>query len=137
MGTGTCVADDDRSGELRTFRLDRIESVRPTGRTVPSDGPVRAPDRFFDERDLPRITLRLAPAARWIIEQYPVDRVTELGDGDAEVTLPVASERWLSRLLIRLGPGADVLTPGPALDRATELAATVLARYELDARPRS
>jgi proteasome accessory factor C len=122
-------ADDDRSGQVRTFRIDRIESVAQTGRTSPSDHPVEVPDRFFDDADLPRATIGLAPEAQWIIDQYPVDDVAELPDGWVAVTLPVASERWLSRLLIRLGPGAQVRSPRGALDRAGELAATVLDRY--------
>jgi len=122
-------ADDDRSGEARTFRLDRIESVQPTGRLAPSDDPVEVPERFFDDADLPRATIGLAPPARWILDQYPVDRVDERPDGWVDVTLPVASERWLSRLLIRLGPGALVRAPNAAAERAGELASQVLTRY--------
>ncbi len=130
-------ADDDRSGALRTFRLDRIESVDPTGRVSPSDDPVAVPDRFFDDAELATATIGLAPEARWVIDQYPVDEVVEADDGWVDVTLPVASERWLSRLLIRLGPGAHVRSPQTALDRAGELAATVLARYDEHGQHRS
>lgn len=136
-GNWYVLADDDRSGEVRTFRLDRIESVEPTGRTSPSDDPVDVPHHFFDDVDLPRATLRLSSAARWIIDQYPVDEVLERPDGSADVTLPVASERWLSRLLIRLGPGAQVRSPRSARNRAGELAATVLGRYGADGQRRS
>lgn len=122
-------ADDDRSGLVRTFRIDRIESATPTGRTVPSDEPVEVPDRFFDDADLPRATLRVTPAARWILDHYPVDEVVERPGGAADVTLPVSSDRWLSRLLIRLGPGARVRSPRAARDRAAEMAAAVLERY--------
>ncbi len=95
-GNWYVLADDDRSGTARTFRLDRIESVAATGCTVPATEPVVVPDRFFADDDLPRATLRLAPAAQWIVDQYPVDSVTEPADRDGwvEVTLPVASERW-------------------------------------------
>lgn len=129
-GNWYVVADDERSGELRTFRVDRIESWEPTGRTVPGDRPVDAPDRFFDDVDLPTARLRLAPEARWVVDRYPVGSVTERDDGDVEVTLPVTSERWLSRLLIRLGPRAEVLEPLAASARAAALAEQILARYE-------
>jgi proteasome accessory factor C len=125
------VADDDRSGERRTFRVDRIERAAPTGATVPTSDVVGAPDGFFTDSDVPRATVRLAPEARWIVEEYPTDEVTELADrpGWLEVRLPVASERWLSRLLLRLGPRAEVVDPEPAARRAAELAHAVLDRY--------
>lgn len=125
------VADDDRSGERRTFRVDRIERADPTGRTVPTTDVVGAPDGFFTDSDVPRATLRLAPEARWIVEEYPTDEVTEIADrpGWLEVRLPVASTRWLSRLLLRLGPRAEVVEPASAAQDAAELAGAVLARY--------
>jgi predicted DNA-binding transcriptional regulator YafY len=75
--------------------------------------------------------LRLAPPARWITEEYPVDEVTELTApaGWVEVRLPVASQRWLHRLLIRLGPNAVLVEPSSAADEAVELARQLLARY--------
>jgi proteasome accessory factor C len=125
------VADDDRSGERRTFRVDRIERAAPTGATVPTNDVVGAPDGFFTDSDVPRATVLLAPEARWIVEEYPTDAVTEVADrpGWLEVRLPVASERWLSRLLLRLGPRAEVVEPEPAARRAAELARAVLERY--------
>ena len=84
------VADDQRSGERRTFRIDRIESRRaPPGRsTTPTRPPPRRLGGAADvvrRRRLPRVTLRLRPAAAWVVERYPVDDVRELADGDLEV----------------------------------------------------
>jgi len=127
-GNWYVLADDGRSGERRTFRIDRVESARPTGGVVGVDDPVVVPDRFFVDAEVPRAVLRLAPAARWVVEQYPVDEVAELSDGWIEVRLPVSSERWLAKLLIRLGP--DVVVVDPAARRvAADLARRVLARY--------
>jgi proteasome accessory factor C len=127
-GNWYVLADDGRSGERRTFRIDRVESARPTGVVVGVDDPVVVPDRFFVDAEVPRAVLRLAPAARWVVEQYPVDEVAELSDGWIEVRLPVSSERWLAKLLIRLGP--DVVVVDPAARRAAaDLARRVLARY--------
>lgn len=127
-GNWYVVADDGRSGERRTFRIDRIESARPTGVVAGADDLVVVPDRFFVDAEVPRAVLRLAPAARWVVEQYPVDEVTELSEGWIEVRLPVSSERWLAKLLIRLGP--DVVVVDPAARRtAADLARRVLARY--------
>lgn len=131
-GNWYVVADDDRSGERRTFRIDRIETLEATGRRVPTDVPASAPEAFFLDADLPRAILRLSPAGRWVAEQYPVDEVREVAPpGWVEVTMPVASERWLSRLLIRLGPDAEVVSPQRARTAAADMARSILARYDI------
>jgi proteasome accessory factor C len=131
-GNWYVIADDERSEDRRTFRIDRIESVDPTGRVVPTDDPATAADGFFADADLPRAVLRLAPPARWVVEQYPVDTVVDLDGrpGWCEATLPVASERWLGRLLIRLGPYVEVVSPAAAVAAAADLAASVLVMYD-------
>jgi proteasome accessory factor C len=123
------VADDERSGERRTFRIDRIESVERTGELgEPSGAPV-AVGEWFADGGLPRVTLRLSPAARWVTERYPVDDVTDIGDEWVEARFPVASERWLERLLLRLGQDAEVLAPREWRSLGRDAAARVLARY--------
>ena len=123
------VADDDRSGERRTFRVDRLESLEPTGKVHDVDPSVTAPTSFFDD-EVPRARLMLAPAGQWVVERYPVDSVESVDarPGWTEVTLPVASERWLARLLVRLGPLAEVVEPQH--HTARELARSMLARYD-------
>lgn len=132
LGNWYVVADDERSGDRRTFRIDRIEAIEPTGRSVPTDVVVTAPEAFFLDADLPRAVLLLGPAAGWVVEQYPVDEVREIEGraGWLEVELPVASERWLSRLLIRLGPHCEVVSPEGAVARAAMLASSILATYD-------
>jgi proteasome accessory factor C len=130
-GNWYVVADDAKSNERRTFRIDRIDSVAPTGRVVPTDDPVTGPPGFFADAELPHATLRLAPAAQWILDRYPVGEVTQLNrpEGWIEVGVPVASERWLARLLIRLGPDVVVRSPKGAAQQAGDLAARMLACY--------
>ena len=130
-GNWYVVADDDRSGEQRTFRIDRIDTMTATGRTVPSADVVSTPAAFFDDADLPIAVLRLAPAAHWLLDRYPIRHQVALSEpaGWIEASLPVASSRWLARLLIRLGPDVEVVSPGDAAAEAAELASTVLARY--------
>ncbi|HSL74688.1 MAG TPA: WYL domain-containing protein [Ilumatobacteraceae bacterium] len=123
------LADDERTGERRTFRIDRIESTVPTGVTRPAAGHVAAPDRFFVDAEVPRATLRLAPAAQWVIEEYPVDSVEELQRprGWVRVQLPVSSDRWLATLLLRLGPDASLVG---SKRPAAVLARRILEGYE-------
>jgi len=126
------AADDQRSGERRTFRVDRIEALTATGRfDEPEEDradPAGGPDWFADG-GLPQVTLRLQPAARWVVERYPVDDVTTDERGVTTATFPVASAPWLERMLLRLGPDADVVAPAERATVAADAAARVLARY--------
>ncbi|MFV0308031.1 MAG: helix-turn-helix transcriptional regulator [Desertimonas sp.] len=126
------AADDQRSGEPRTFRVDRIEAVTPTGRydePAEESGVGVAPDWFADG-GLPQVTLRLRPAARWVTERYPVDHVRTDKRGVTTATFPVASRPWLERMLLRLGPHATVIDPDEWAELGADTARRVLARYE-------
>jgi proteasome accessory factor C len=125
-GNWYLLADDGRSGSRRTFRIDRIESVVATGRHVDAELPALPPERFFDDADLPRATIRLGPDARWVLDQYPIDEVIEREGGWVEARLPVTSDRWLAKLLIRLGPDAKLVEPA---NPAVALARAMLDRY--------
>lgn len=125
------TADDDRSGEIRTFRIDRIETIEPTGETpTPSADPLPVPGDWFTDGSIPRVTLRLAPAARWVVERYPMETVGDPdGDGWVTATLAVVSEPWLTRTLVRLGPDVEVIDPAEWRATAREATERVLARY--------
>lgn len=131
-GNWYVVAHDDRSGERRTFRIDRVESLTPTGHIIGVDGDASAPEGFFVDADLPRATVLLAPAAQWVVEEYPTDVVQPSArrPGWLEVRLPVTSERWLARLLIRLGPDAEVVEPADATAATRAMVERILANYE-------
>lgn len=129
------VADDDRSGEERRFRIDRIIEWRPADGSV-EPRPVTVPsgdDWFDDAADAVTVTLALAPAGRWVIERFPVRDVTDTPDRIV-AALSVASERWLRELLLRLGANAEVLDPPEWRDLAADAAHEVLAaRYPAEA----
>lgn len=124
------AADDHLSGEDRVFRIDRIERLAALGihdapRPVADDEDVP-----WFSADLPTVTLRVGPEARWIVETYPYVRRAERADGSLEVTLSVTSEHWLGRLLLRAGGGAEVLEPSTYRGIGTMTARRVLSRYE-------
>ena len=124
-------ADDDRSGEVRTFRIDRIESADATGESIPSSGdPLPTPGDWFADGSIPRATMRFSRSAKWVIERYPIDQVSE-PDDDGWVTaqLPIVSEHWLRSTLVRLGTGAELLEPERWRTIGTDAAAAVLERY--------
>ena len=124
-------ADDDRSGEVRTFRIDRIESAEPTGESVGAgDQPLPTPGDWFADGSIPRATVRFGPSARWVIERYPVDQVSEPDDdGWVTVQLPIVSEHWLRCTLVRLGTGAELLEPARWRPIGTDAAGSLLERY--------
>ena len=110
----------------RLFRLDRIRSatVLDTPIQTPAEAPRDLADGIFHRStDTILTTVRLAPAARWVVEYYPVEEVRELEDGGLDVDLLIADERWLHRLLLRLAPNARVIAP-------TEFAEAFMARAQ-------
>jgi proteasome accessory factor C len=131
------IADDSRSGESRTFRIDRFEQWERTGvidppreganAVVPPSG-----DRWFVDSDVPSVVLRLAAPARWAAERYPLREEHAEPDkaGAVVVSMAVASEQWLRTLLLRLGPHAAVLEPAEWHDLGADAARQLLERYE-------
>jgi proteasome accessory factor C len=124
-----------RASAERLFRVDRIRALRPTGDHF--DPSARSTEFDADGGDLvfrahpddPRVTLRIAPAADWVVESYPHESATVRRDGSVDVVLAVSEPAWLERLLLVLGPHARVVAPKNARDTASRAAARVLARY--------
>jgi proteasome accessory factor C len=98
----------------RLFRLDRISAATVLDAPVvtPAEAPRDLSDGIFDRDDdeTTLVTLRLAPAAQWIVEYYSVEAVRP-ADDHLEVDLLVADHRWLTKLLLRLAPNASVVAP--------------------------
>ena len=118
------------AGGDRIFRADRIRQITTLDTTFepPRDEPNLAV--FRPAPDDPRVTIDLAPSARWVVEQYPTEAHEERDDGVVRVTLAITARPWLERLLVRLGPEATVVEEHPSLSGATtEAAARILARY--------
>jgi proteasome accessory factor C len=122
--SGWCHRVDDE----RLFRVDRIASARPldSSFTPPAQAPELA--AYRPDAGDPRVTLDLDPAARWVVEQYPVEQVEELAGGRVRVTLVASQPAWLERLLLRLGPQATVV--GGDDGRVAEAARRLLLRYQ-------
>jgi proteasome accessory factor C len=116
----------------RLFRLDRIsraEVLDDPIRTEPEAPRDLADGLFARSEETTRVTLRLAPQARWVVEYYPVEDVRTLADGSTEVDLLVADRRWLDRLLLRLAPYASIVRPAEFTDSFTAAAQAALRLY--------
>lgn len=118
------VADGER-----TYRIDRIESWRATGRTVEVEAGERRP--WFEGSDDATVVRILVDSDwLWVLEKYPLVSVEDAGAGRHRITLLSASERWLDRILVRLGSRVTVESPASLTGRRVEAAARVLEIYE-------
>ncbi|MEY2967243.1 MAG: putative proteasome accessory factor [Actinomycetota bacterium] len=124
------AADDDKSGELRFFRVDRIRAAEGTGEIVDVVAPTaELPEWFADGETGTEVVVELAPEASWVTETYPCRSVEELGDGRVRAVLTAGTEHWIARLLLRAGSSATVISPPEWADLGARTAAAVLARY--------
>lgn len=124
------TADDDLSGQVRHFRLDRVESAEGTDEFVevaPVDNEI--PQWFSDRAGADTVTLDLDASAAWVAETYPCTVVEERVDGSTRITLIVTSEHWLGRLLLRAGDSVKVVGPPGAADLRERVARGVLELY--------
>ena len=122
-------ADDEQSGEVRNFRIDRIESFTPTGKSAaPNFDGVDSEIEFFGA-DVQQATLLVQPSARRLVESYPYRSREVLADGSVKMTIPVSSELWLGRLLLRGGDAITVVEPAKWTDLGKRTAQAVLQRY--------
>jgi proteasome accessory factor C len=133
MGHWYVQADDDKSGDTRIFRIDRINSLVRTGKVFDR---VDVASRITDDtsadwfgEQYESVTLRVRDDATWIAEQYPTVSRTKNRDGSLDVVLRVTSEHWLARVLLRGGTNVQVLTPEKWVDLAARTAKSVRARY--------
>ena len=115
----------------RSFRVDRVVDVDVLDETFDPPAAGAKEPSFALGPEIPRVTLELGPAARWVAETYPMDEVAEAEGGWLRVRMAVTATPWLERLLVRLGDGVRVLTADdPAHGTAgRDAAQRILARY--------
>ncbi len=116
----------------RLFRLDRINEISLLDERFESVPAGPATSLFSATPDTPRVTLDVAPGARWVLENHPVETAEVLPNGHVRVVLAVAAAPWLERLLLTLGDDATVVEIDPRLggaDLAARAAARILANY--------
>ena len=144
------------AGDLRRFRVDRINRAEPAGPRpgietdgngaggsrvhggdAPEPSPPGEPDAatrrdlepFVPGPDSRKVRISLDPATAWLVESIPgAGPVEPVGDR-VEIEVFVGGDAWLERLLLRLGPDARVVDPPEYRTLAAEAAARVLERY--------
>ncbi|MGK5682493.1 helix-turn-helix transcriptional regulator [Actinoplanes sp. URMC 104] len=131
--------------DLRSYRVDRITAVEPTGDTfardpafdLPSFWAARAVD-FVRQMLREVITVRLSPSGvrllRFVAETVAVGEALAAAqepdaDGWVRTRLPVESLEVAYSYVLRLGPEAEVLEPASLRARLAEAAARTAALY--------
>lgn len=122
-----------RAQEVRLFRLDRITAheVLDVNGTPPAEAAPRDLDAgvFQPAVDDLRVTLDLAPQARWVADYYPLESREEAPQGHLRVVLATADPAWVVRLMLRLGAGARVVEPAFVARQVGAAARAALAAY--------
>jgi proteasome accessory factor C len=121
------------AGGERVFRVDRIAQLQVLDETF--DPPIEEPGgaRFTPSDQTPHVVIDLETGPGWVLENYPAESISDLGEGRRRVVLAVTARPWLERLLLQLGDQATVVDIDPRLgprDLAGRAAARVLERYQ-------
>ncbi len=112
----------------RSFRLDRVSDVRPTGETFRGrPGPPDPARDWFDEGRT--LTLALDPRAAWVAEYHPTSAV-ERGDDELRVTFRITSVEWAAGLVLQLGELVRSVSDDDVAGTASRAARAALLHYD-------
>ncbi len=131
------VGHDHKSGELRTFAVDRIREIESTGE------PFRVADDFDFEAYIgssfgviaePATTVRIRFDKRWadyVAERtwHPSQEIAKRPGGRIELTMEVGGTADLRTWILSFGDGAEVLEPASLRREVAAELAKAAARY--------
>ena len=118
-----------RAHGARTFRLERILEAGVLDEPATQQARVREPEPYRpDSSEV--VAIDLAPTARWLAEQVPVESVTDLVEGAFRIELRVGGSAWLRALLLREAHQVRAVTPASAAHDAARAAREALEAYE-------
>jgi proteasome accessory factor C len=137
-GSWYMEAFDEKSGEDRIFRVDRIRDLVPAGEACEEHETSRdrpTPERLFTagEHDL-EAAIDVSPKAGWVAERTPHESAKKIAKGWTRLTLRTPNLPWLERLLLQLGDEGRASAPPELAEGVREIARKALARYEGGAR---
>jgi proteasome accessory factor C len=133
MGHWYLWAWDEKRGETRVFRVDRIKNLETTEETFEPPRELKEEDRSpfeVTESKGTEVRLRVHPSlARWAREQ-PIFKETE-EDGDYLICkLNTAELAWVERELLSFGPKVEILSPSELKERLRDRVRNLLSIYE-------
>jgi len=119
--------------DIRTFHLGRVQDIAVLDEPAAPPGGLPTRDvsggLFEPAPDDTVVTLVLEPAAAWVADYYPVERIEELGEGRLAVTLRAHDTAWVTRLALSLGPVGHVVSPPELVERVRDDARRALGAY--------
>jgi predicted DNA-binding transcriptional regulator YafY len=133
-GVWYAIGHDLGRGAERTFRVDRMLSVRETGQTFADPGPLdparfQREQLFFPSGREQAVTLRFSQgAAAWALFEYG-PRGQKLADGRADVVIESEGPAYAVGLALSFAGEAEIAAPQPARDALREEAERALRRY--------
>lgn len=111
----------------RSYRLDRVDDVHPTGeRFAPRADPPSADSGWFGDAE--QLELELDLRAGWVLEYFPVTSSERFADHIC-VTFPMGSRDWAKSLLLRLGTQVKAVSDVTVRSAAAAEAAAALELY--------
>ncbi len=126
-------------GDLRTFRVDRIEAVQPTGATfvVPTGFDAREYLlRMSAERPATyyRVVVRFDPDVAHIVRERHEEwqELAEMADGSVTLSFEASDLAWPCRWVLTYQDKATVLGPPELAARVRDAARAIAARYADD-----
>lgn len=128
---------DHRSGEIRTFAVDRIRAIEATHEAFEVD-----PDFDFDAYTAssfgvvaePAVPVRIRFTAEWASyvserEWHASQKLAALPDGGLELAMEVGGSRELANWVLSFGGGAEVLEPPGLREEVRRSLEAALAHY--------
>lgn len=122
---GHCRLVDDQ----RTFRIDRIKELEVEDEVFqrPKKVPLPGVGYVPQEGDIV-CTIDLKPAARWVLEYYPVEVLAEK-ETSSRIRFSSPDTEVPARLLLRLGTDAKLVDGDEVRQRVREMGESLLATY--------
>jgi proteasome accessory factor C len=130
MGNWYLAGHCRMAGAERSFRVDRIREARSTGEHFepPKALPPRA-IRYTPSVEDVRCRIALTPLARWVLDYYPVDIVSE-GPEETVVDFSAGDPLVAARLLLRLGPQGHLVEGPEVAEALASLQERILSVYK-------
>ncbi len=131
------IGHDHRSGEIRTFSVDRILEIEDTSETFDID-PTFDFDAYtassFGVVAEPAVPIRIRFSSEWASyvterEWHASQSTSELPDGGVELLMEVGGSRELANWVLSFGGGAEVLEPASLREEVRASLEAALARY--------
>lgn len=116
-------------GGQRTFRVDRIKELQVGDERFERPAKVPEPGVGYQPSDGDVATvIDLGPAARWVLEYYPVEVLTE-SPAATRIRFHSPDAEVPARLLLRLGTHGRLVEGPEVRDRVLEIGKSLLGTY--------